>query len=37
MVGAQNIIRLRGWGGDISKKKQTTGAGFRAPFRGLLN
>ena len=24
-------------GGDSSKKKQTTGAGFRAPFRGLLS
>src|SRR5437867_11542720 len=37
MVGAQNIIRSRGSGGDSSKKKQITGAGFRAPFRGSLS
>src|SRR5205814_8030587 len=27
----------RGWGGNRSKRKQTTGAGFRASFRGLLS
>src|SRR5207244_257629 len=37
MDGGRNIIRSRGWDGDSLKKKQTTGAGFRAPFRGLLS
>src|SRR6266566_4530389 len=37
MDGGRNIIRSRGWDGDSLKKKQTTGAGFRAPFRGSLS
>src|SRR5208282_6887860 len=36
MDGGRNIIRSRGWAADSSKKKQITGAGFRAPFPGLL-
>src|SRR5262249_20434435 len=37
MDGAQNIIPSRDSGGDSSKKKQTTGAGFRALFHELLS
>jgi serine/threonine protein kinase len=32
MVDGRNIIRSRGWDGGSSKKKQITGAGFRARF-----
>jgi hypothetical protein len=35
MGGGRNILRSHGSGDDSSKKKQITGAGFRAPFRGL--
>ena len=37
MAGGLNIIHLHGSGCDSSKKKQTTGADFQAPFRGSLS